>query len=178
VTAGSDDLTPIDLDLVRRFLHNREEDIERLARLEGATTGLSNEVHDLTSAVTTYATKGQIQDIETILDEHADQFEKRAKALVALRLRIRRRTNVMFAITCVLLLVTSAFLWYSIAHYKSERQTACEQRNHLLVVQNRQSREFFTPKLEQEQASPHADPVVVSILQALVASKPTLVKCS
>jgi hypothetical protein len=47
-----------------------------------------------------------------------------------------------------------------------------------LIVQNRQSREFFTPKLEQEQASPHADPVVVSILQALVASKPTLVKCS
>lgn len=177
MTAGPDP-TNIDLDLVRRFLRNRDEDVERLSRLEGATTRLSDEVHSLTSAVTTYATKGQIHDIEAILAEHEEQFETRAKSLVTLRLRIRRRTNIMFALTCVLLIVTSAFLWYYVVHYNHERRTACEDRNRQIAVQTQKSRDFFTPKLEQEQANPHSDPVLVSILQALVASKPTLVKCS
>jgi hypothetical protein len=176
VTEGPDP-TNIDLDLVRRFLRNRDRDIERLARLEDATTRLSDEVHALTGAVTTYATQGQIHDIEEILTEHEGQFESRAKALITLRLRIRRRTNVMFAITCVLLLVTSAFLWYYVVHNTNDRRAACRDRNHEVVMQSQQTRDFFTPKLAQEQANPHADPVLVSILRALVASKPTLVAC-
>lgn len=179
MTAGPDDPTPVDLDvdLVRRFLSNRDADVEKLTLLQSATARLSEEVRALTEAVTTYATQGQIQDIEKTLADHETQFETRTKALVALRLRIRRRTNVMFAITCVLLILTSALLWYYVANYQHDRQAACEERNHQLIVQNQQSRAYFVPKLAEEKANPHADPVLTSILETLASSKPTLIKC-
>lgn len=170
-------LSSMDLDVVRRFLRNREEDARRLQRLENATRRLSEETANLTGALNTYATQGQIEDIEEVLSEHDKQFETRAKALIALRLRIRRRTNVMFAVTLLLLAVTTFALVHYIHATNVERHRLCQQRNHDLVEQSAKTRAFFAPKLAQERANPNADPVLVSILQTLANSKPQTINC-
>src|SRR5256885_14377078 len=167
---------PVDMDLIRRYVDGREAEQERLARLETATENLTDETAGLTSALESYA--GQIKSIESVLTDHETQFEERAKSLVKLRLRIRRRTNVMFAVTVTLAIVMSGLLLYYVVHNNHMRRDACHQRNRDIVVQTQKSHEFFAPKLIQEQANPHADPVLVSILQSIVSSKPTLVKCS
>lgn len=170
-------LTTMDLDIVRRFLRNREEDAQRLQRLEDATKRLGDETAGLTSALNTYATRGQIEAIEGVLVAHDEKFETRAKALIALRLRIRRRTNVMFTITLLLLALTTVALLHYIHANNSERHRLCLQRNHDLITQSQQTRAFFGPKLAQEQRNPHADPVLVSILQTLANSKPQTINC-
>lgn len=170
-------LSTMDLDVVRRFLRNREADAERLGRLESATQRLSEETASLTTALNTYATQGQIQDIENVLSDHESRFEQRSKSLIALRLRIRRRTNVMFAITLVLLALTTFVLVHYIHSLNAERHRLCVQRNHDAVVRSQQTRAYFGPKLAQEQSNPNADPVLVSILQTLANDKPQTINC-
>lgn len=165
-----------DLEVIRRYLDARDTEITRLDRIESATERLTAEVGALTSALERYATKGQVDNIHEVLARHDRKFEARAQELLAMRLRVRRRTNIMFGVTLVLVLlagVTSAFFFQREAGLRRE---LCVDRNVALIDQARDTRAYFAPKLAEATAH-HSDPVLISILRELSNAEPKLVSC-
>jgi hypothetical protein len=171
-----DSALPIDLDLVRRYLESREEETKRLDRLEKATQRLSADTTSLSKALETYATQAQVEDIESVLDRHDQKFEVRARELIAIRLRIRRRTNIMFAITVGLILLGTSTVGYFVHRETSQRKAICEDRNVQTMRTSERSREFFKPKVAEAEKT-GADPVLIDILKVLAQQQPNLVDC-
>lgn len=176
----------IDLNLVRQYLSSRTADQQMLGRLEGATAQLSSEVAGLRTALSTYATKG---DVATLDESHTERVrietEDRLKALVALRLKIRRQTWILFGIATLLFIgacIVGALALRSnhkaLTSYRHDRYAACLLRNSTSRQTTQTERTYFRPLLAQEKTEAHPDPVVVAVLQGLVNAQPQIITCT
>lgn len=153
-------------------------DREQIDHLTVATERLSEEVSGLRNALKTFATKGDVTNATESTTKQIDAArEKHLEELVALRLRIRRRTNRMFALTIALLVLAAGAVGYYNYTAHSTVHRLCEQRNKQAVETAQKTREYFAPKYEAEKSNPNVDPVLLSILQSLANSQPQTVGC-
>lgn len=77
-------------------------------------------------------------------------------------------------VAVVISLVALGGVYWTIQH---QRIALCTQRNHDAIKNAKLARDYFRPKLAQEQGNPKADPVMVGILQALANQQPEILHC-
>lgn len=170
--------TPSDFATLRRYIETREADQQQITHLSNATERLSDEVSGLQKALTMFATKGDVTKATEETQGEIDKArEKHLEELVALRLRIRKRTNRAFALTVVLLLLASGLLGYYTLSSHNTIHRLCQQRNAQSIDTAAKTRAYFGPKYAAEKNNPNADPVLLTILQSLATTQPKTVRC-
>lgn len=164
----------VDAALMREYLDSRAEDQRQLGQLEGATERLANEVSGLRQAMATY--QGEIQRVRdnTVTKDDAVQSEKQMlENLVALRMRIKRRANALFAIAMVTLFAAIGVGAWVLKQQADERHHACVVRNNGAQA----ALPFYDHQIANLRAH-HSDPAVIALLQtARDASQKSIVKC-
>lgn len=164
----------IDAALMREYLDSRAEDQRQLGQLEGATTRLASEVGGLREAMTTY--ESEISKVRESSVSKDDAFEARKQMLenlVQLRLRIRRRTNRLFAIAMLVLFAAIGVGVYVFHAQAEEHHSACLSRNRAA----RAALPFYDREIANLNDH-HSDPAVIDVLKvARVSAQHSIVKC-
>lgn len=170
---------------------------ESIAELRIATDRLGDQVSTLSLALQTvnYLQEQQQRVDQEMMETRATAEEQRdlaghlintlddkASTLDLARLRkLNRRVWGMVGLGAFALIVAvvSGYLAneHSIQAVARARVAICEQRNAQTLAASQRSHDYFAPKLATEEANPHADPVLVSILRALATAPPQLLKC-
>lgn len=171
-------------------------DAELNAELKHATERLAEQVATLSLALQTVNHLQQRQldtdqrlakvaDESVTKTEFAQSVEDNTFRVGVARKDAQRRLRI-FAISaaCIALLISLGAVGfaYKINHdridgQQSQRRASCKATNDARMDAAAKERKYFAPKLVAEQHNPHADPVLVSILQALAHSQPDLVAC-
>lgn len=165
---------PVDGDLIRRYLDHRDEDQRQLGQLEGATERLTEEVGGLRTALSTYKQEvDRIGSTTVKRTEYDKDVEQRLRDLVALRLRIRRRANIMFIIAISLLAVACGTFAYVLHYEAQQRRDACVTRNNGAKA----ALPFYDKQIANLERR-HSDPAVIGVLQAArLAAQKSIVHC-
>ena len=169
------DRPEIDIQLMREYLQSRAQDQAQVEQLRVATERLTSEVAGLNAALATYQAQiDKVRDTAVTKDEADEAHEQMLENLVALRLRIKRRANILFGISIVLILLACGVGAYVLHEQARQRHTACEQRN----AGARAGLVFYDSQIAKLKAQPHYDPGLVDLLiTARDLSQKSIVKC-
>lgn len=168
-------------------------DDSSLAELRAATDRLSEQVAQLSSALTV-VNQLQARQLEqdrelretreTILpkDDIYERWEQETK-----KLAIMRRNTKRFAFLAAFIGVATAASFYVVARdaqhdatksIQNDRHNSCIMKNQQLTTAHQAAQTFLAPFLAKEQQRAHPDPVIVGVLSLSIDSPPVLTDCS